>query len=169
MAAVALQGAAVAADGLVDRVAELLAFRFVEEFVHRHQQRRIRPEAQLVVDGRGQLVAGLDLVFRLGFGDISPHLFDDLLAHGAAPPLDGLGYVQAAVPHGQIRHDSKLPDGLLVGPHPGRDHGPDGLAVEAAGPGGDLQAGRQPLEIPFERARRGLIEVVDIEEHLPLG
>ena len=52
---------------------------------------------------------------------------------------------------------------------PGHD---DGAAVgrgEAAVASHDLEAGREPLHVPLPRAGERLVEVVDVEQHLPLG
>ena len=52
---------------------------------------------------------------------------------------------------------------------PGHDHGPAVGRGEAAIAAHDLEAGRQPLDVPLPRAGEGLVEVVDVEQHLPLG
>ena len=44
-----------------------------------------------------------------------------------------------------------------------------GLGGEPVVPAGHDQAGGQPLDIPLERARQGLVEVVDVEYQVPLG
>src|ERR1022692_2662807 len=41
---------------------------------------------------------------------------------------------------------------------------PAGLVLEAVVPGRDGEAGGQPLDVPVERARERLVEVVDIED-----
>ena len=38
----------------------------------------------------------------------------------------------------------------------------------AVGPPGDLDAGRQPLDVPLPGAGHGLVEVVDVEDEMPL-
>ena len=43
------------------------------------------------------------------------------------------------------------------------------LGGEPAVAAGDLEARRQPLDVPLPRARQGLVEVVDVEHQLPLG
>ena len=40
--------------------------------------------------------------------------------------------------------------------------------ADAAGAGGDHQAGGEPVEVPFERARERLVEVPEIEGQVPL-
>jgi hypothetical protein len=43
------------------------------------------------------------------------------------------------------------------------------VVAELLLPGGDGEAGRQPLEVPLERGRQGLVEVVDVEDQAPVG
>ena len=43
------------------------------------------------------------------------------------------------------------------------------LRREPVLPGGDDQAGRQPLDVPLERPGQGLVEVVDVEDQPALG
>ena len=45
-----------------------------------------------------------------------------------------------------------------------RDHGSLGV-VEAAVAGADLEAGGEPLDVPFPRRGEGLVEVVDVHDH----
>ena len=57
----------------------------------------------------------------------------------------------AVLAHG--RHDDVAPRG----------------GFEAAVAPGDLEAGREPLHVPLPWTRQGLVEIVDVEDHLPLG
>ena len=51
----------------------------------------------------------------------------------------------------------------------GQDDRPPLLRVEAAVAAGDGQAGREPLDVPFEGPGQGLVEVVDAEDESPIG
>ena len=43
------------------------------------------------------------------------------------------------------------------------------MAVKVPAAGGHLEASGQALQVPLERPGKGLVEVVDVEEELPLG
>ena len=76
---------------------------------------------------------------------------------------------QVVIPGVQGPHPRGLAHPVPVLGHPGHD---DGTAVgwgEAPVASHDLEAGRQPLDIPFPRARQRLVEVVDVEDHAPVG
>ena len=72
--------------------------------------------------------------------------------------------VQPRVPDVELPHPGPVVHGLPVR-RPDREVG--GLAlglVEAAVSSGDREAGRQPLDVPLERAGQGLVEVVEAED-----
>ena len=69
----------------------------------------------------------------------------------------------------RLRHRGEVPDRLPVRTrHRPVDRLPL-LGVEAAIPAGDGEAGHQPLDVPLERARQRLVEVVDAEHQPPVG
>jgi hypothetical protein len=43
------------------------------------------------------------------------------------------------------------------------------IAIEAARPSGDLEAGDQALDVPLPRARQRLVEVVEVEDQVAVG
>ena len=62
---------------------------------------------------------------------------------------------------------AKRPHALAVGAHGTDDDRPDLLRLERLAARGDLHAGGQPLDVPFERAGQGLVEVVQVEHQVP--
>ncbi len=120
--------------------------------------------------------------------DLVAHLQECLQARAAVR----LGYVLAAAAHGGLGLERVEEAGDLVDIDPGV---PDleeshrgvvrhlgavavrGQACRGAGiavaefliAGGDGKAGRQPLEIPVERGRERLIEIVHVEDQPPVG
>ena len=169
MAAVSSQGAAIVADGVVDRLLQPLRLAVAEQVVNGDEQGRVGQEPDAAVDPGGELCAGLDLVFGLRLGHVSFGVAQDLAPHLAAPALDHLRHVQARVPDLQVGHVGESPDRLPIRLH-GADHdGPSDSGVKAAAARGHLQAGREAFEVPFERARQRLVEVIDVEKHLSFG
>jgi len=76
--------------------------------------------------------------------------------------------VDARVPDGEVRHRGEAANRLPVHPD-GRAHRlSPRLAADAVLAGGDRDARGEPLDVPFERAGKGLVEVVDVEHELPL-
>jgi hypothetical protein len=71
------------------------------------------------------------------------------------------------VPDGQVGHGREVPHGGPVGLADAAHDRTAGLVVEPAIAGGDLEAGRQPLDVPLERAGQGLVEVVQVEDEPP--
>ena len=92
-----------------------------------------------------------------------------LREHGGLVAGDRLVNVHARVEDPQVGLAGEAGHGAAVagraGPHRRLALG-GGEAPVAAG---HLEAGRQALEVPLERARQGLVEVVDVEVHAPLG
>ncbi len=127
-------------------------------------QRRIVDDHAPAVDHPGQGVEGLQ-------AGVAPRPADR--ARDGAP---GPGGAQHAG-HVVDRH-VRVPD--RERPHPGR--APDRAAVrrgaargraalgrgEAVGPPGEHEAGGEALEVPLERARQRLVEVVDVEQERAL-
>lgn len=73
------------------------------------------------------------------------------------------------VPDVQRAHPGELPH-----TQPVRGHArPHRVALlrhgEAVRPSGDREAGREPFDVPFEGAGVRLVEVVDVEDEMPLG
>ena len=94
----------------------------------------------------------------------------DLLLGGCGPPSLHRRRVQTAVPDAEMGHAGELAHGRPVGAHRRRnDLGSLELVVDASMAGRDRQAGGEALDIPFPGAGQRLVEVVDVEDHAPLG
>ena len=142
--------------------------------MNRHDQRWIRHEPQLAVHDVGSLREGAQVVAGPCLGEVIHRLFR-------------LGLAQAFLPHrvvdpGQDRVtvDVVVPD--VESPHLrgaahdraiGRDRRDDDVAsvrtAEAELAPADLEAGGKPLHVPLPGPGKRLVEVVDVEQQLPLG
>ena len=82
-----------------------------------------------------------------------------------APPAveDGLR-VEPGVPDVEVCHRRELGHRLSVRARNPSDDRARRLGRELARPGRDLEARGQPLDVPFERAGHGLVEVVHVED-----
>ena len=92
-----------------------------------------------------------------------------LARHGGLVAGEHLVDVEARVEDLQVALPGEGGHGGAVAGRAGPDHG---LAVgvgEAPVAAGHLEAGRQALDVPLERSRQGLVEVVDVEVQAPLG
>ena len=124
---------------------------------------------RLAVDGRRELRERPQAVLgpRLGQVGLEPLalLPGPVLGHHRGD----LVHVDARVPEVEVRHPGELPDRLPVGlADPAIDRAPL-LGVEPAIASGHREAGDQPLDVPLERARQRLVEVVDAEYQPPVG
>ncbi len=93
----------------------------------------------------------------------------ELVAGLVTPSLGHHPGVEVGVPDVQVPHPGELAHGPAIGAGAPGHHRPAGGIVERPAAGGDLEAGRQALEVPLERAGEGLVEVVDVEDELALG
>ena len=94
---------------------------------------------------------------------------EPLLLHLRLEPGDGVIDVQVRVPHRQERLACELPHRRAVPLDPRQDDLAAGLGREPVLPPGHRQAGRQPLDIPLERAWQSLVEIVDVKDQPPRG
>src|SRR5580700_5185932 len=167
--------APVRAEQLLDERDRVLPFSTrLDQVLDRDDDRRIGDDAQLALDLVGPpgehpgAVAGP----RLGH-----HLLDLLGLRAADPPdpdllanhLEQHPGLEMLVPHVQAPHPGGPAHPAPVFPDPGHDHGAAVLRREAAVTSHDLEARRQPLHVPLPRSREGLVEIVDVEQHPPLG
>jgi hypothetical protein len=104
------------------------------------------------------------------FRTLDLHLAADfLLLHLGADPGHHLFDVDVRIPRLESAHAGRLSDPLPILTDPRHD---DRAPVALAGPSvaaRDLQARGQTLDVPFPWSGQGLVEVVDVEHHLPLG
>ena len=169
MAAVGLQSAPVGAEQSVDFVHDLVAFRRGwNELVDRHDQRGVADDPPLAVDHVGQLLEGVHAVLGARLGDVGLPLLQLLGVDPAGELLERLFDRQARVPDIEVAHAGENGDRLPVGAH-GVEHDLAPLLVrEAELAAADREARRQALYVPLPRARRRLVEVVDVEDQAPL-
>src|SRR5580693_9022873 len=167
--------ASVRAEQLLDQRDRVLPFGTrLDQVLDRDDDRRVGDDAQLTLDlvcSPGEhpgAVAGP----RLGH-----HLLDLLGLCPADPPdpdllahhLEQHSGLEMLVPDVQATHPGGPAHPAPVFPDPGHDHGAAVVRGEAAVTPHDLEARRQALHVPFPRSREGLVEIVDVEQHPPLG
>ncbi len=128
-------------------------------------QRRILLEPDVVAHRVGQLGHGATVGLAERLLHVPLHERPVLLREVVEDLVD----VDAVVPeleHPKFRrgrHD------LAVGAGGGHDQLVAPACREAASAPHDVQAGAQPLDVPLPRPGQGLVEVVDVEDHVALG
>ena len=156
---------------------QVLDLRFEGRLVHllgqqvsdRDQQRRVGDDLGPAVDQMGQLGHFLHAV-------AGPRLGHSLVHHLALPRLHlrvelrpQIVQVRMRIPDVQVGHPGESTHRLPVAGDGGRDDLAAVLAAEPVAAPSHFQAGGQPLDVPFPRAGRRLVEVVDVEDQAPLG
>ena len=91
------------------------------------------------------------------------------LPEQAVEPGPELVDVHLGVPDVQVALAGQLPHDLPVARGRGEHDLPAVLVAEPVLPRGHLQAGRQPLHVPFPGRGQRLVEVVDVEDQPALG
>ena len=130
----------------------------------RDDQRRVADDPALAVDHLGELAERPQAVLGPRLRDV---LLEPLalLARGLpGEALDQVVDVEARVPEVHRPHPGEGAHRLAVGAGGGEIDLAPGLPVEAPVAARDLEAGDEPLEVPLERAGKGLVEVVDAED-----
>jgi len=126
----------------------------------RDPDRRIGGDPRASVRHRGQLgeraAAGAALAFLL---DVDGHL----AAVGRLEVADQAVDVHAVVPDVELGHGPVAADAAAVGLHPRGDGGVGPLRRDPVLPRRHHQAGGEALDVPFEGARQGLVEVAHVE------
>jgi hypothetical protein len=140
-----------------------------KQVAHRNDDGRVALELRAVVPDGGEAVEGTEIVAGAGLGEAAAQPFAAAgleLRGEQGLDLVGLGERVPDVQRGPFREGvHRLP----VGPRGGLDRGPPLPRGEAAVPGGDLDAGQEPLDIPLPRSAQGLVEVIDVEDQAPFG
>ena len=153
----------------MDPVRELGGLVGGQQVGDRHDQGRVGADARLPIDLVGELGQGLHAVLGARLGQLLSGPLEHLVRDGGLVAGKGLVDVQARVEGRQVALAGKAGHGAAVagraGPH--RRFAVGGAKAPVAA--GHLEAGRQALEVPLERAGQGLVEVVDVEVHAPLG
>ena len=144
-------------------------FGLVEDIIDGNQERRVAPELEFAVDHLGQLVPGLQAILGAGVGDCLSQAGQGRPAGVLAPNGQDGRRVELGVPDVELGKPRESTNGFAVGAHRLEDDRPVGGGVEAAASAGDLQAGGQPLDVPFERPGICLVKVIDVEHQIALG
>ena len=85
-----------------------------------------------------------------------------------ADQLEQLAGFQVLVPGLQTAHPGRAAHPVPVLAHAGHDDRAPVRGGEPAVAAQDLEAGREPLDVPLPRTGQRLVEVVDVEQHPPL-
>ena len=134
----------------------------------RDDERGVADDPALAADHRRELREGSHAVLRVRLGHVALEELS-LLATRAWPQERGDRLdVDPGVPELQVRHPGEVPDRLAIRPRHRQIDRPSLLGVEAAIAAGHVEARDEPLDVPFERARQGLVEVVDAEHEPPI-
>ena len=166
MFAIALQRAPVAAD---HPARERLDIAAVGEVLDRHDQRRVADDPRLAIDDRRELAERPQAVLRARLGDVLLHHLAALGARRALKLGEQRLGIDPRVPQIERLHRRETADRLAIRPRHRQIHAAALIGVKAEVASGDREARDQPLEIPFERARQRLVEVVDVEHKPPIG
>ena len=138
-----------------------------QEFLQRHEQRWLAEDACAAIDRFRELGQRLDTVSALRLIDSR---LSALLALGV-DPISDLGQhvldVQMGIPHFEVALACELDHGCAVRGGCGENYLPPLLGGEPVVAPGNGQTGRQPLDVPFERAWVSLVEIVDVEDQSP--
>ncbi len=139
-----------------------------EELGERDDQRRVADDSRLAVDDACELLEGGQAVLGAGLRFVSLRPLDRLRAHLRRQLREDVVDVDARVPEVERWHRGERGHRLAVRPADGEvDRAPPALG-EAAVAAGDREAGDEPLEVPFERPRQRLVEVVRVEHEAPV-
>ena len=120
------------------------------------------------LDLGGEALERAEVVLHLRARHVLGHALGVLGAELVHVLLDQVG-LEPRVPEvdgALLRH---LEHALAVGAHAVQDDRAARRGGEAVVARRDLEAGRQPLDVPLPRARQGLVEVVDVEDEPALG
>ena len=169
------EGAPVGAEQLLDQRSGVLPFRSrLDQVLDRDDDGRVGDDPQLAVDLVCSLGEHPGAVARPRLRDhflkrLALDFADPLDADLLADQLEQHPGFQVVVPGVQAPHPGGLAHPVPVLRDPGHDDGAPVGRGEAAVASHDLEAGREALDVPFPRAGQGLVEIVDVEQHPPLG
>jgi hypothetical protein len=166
--AVGLERASVLHEPVVDPLLAVVDERGFRELAHRHDERRVARDADLVVDALGELRERLEVVLALGLRHRlleAPHL---LGCEPTAGAVDDRLRVDARVPELEIALRSELGHRLAIRADGHACDRVDVLLRELQGAAGEREARGEALHIPLEGAGVRLVEVVHVEDDRPV-
>ena len=140
-----------------------------DELLEARQHRGIVDELGRAVDDPGELGRRLQAVLRRRLVGGATEVLHLLGVRVRAEPLGDVVDVEAGVPDVQRAHPGERPHRLPVGGGRGHHDRAPLLGAEALLSAGDGEAGDEPLDVPLERSREGLVEVVDAEHQATVG
>ena len=164
-----LQATAVHAIALVQPSLDQLSIDVAGEIGNWHQRRRVTHDPVRAIDQVGEPRLRLEAVLALGLGDGALEALDVVAADLAPPAVEDPLCVEPGVPDVEVRHRRELGHRLSVRARNPSDDRARRLRRELPRPGRDLEACGQALDVPFERAGHGLVEVVHVEDHRAIG
>ena len=137
------------------------------QLFERDDQRRVADDlAPPVLNGR-QFRQRLGAVAGAGLSHLGLGLAHRLLGHVRFEPGEGVFDVEAGVPDVQDRHGGEFPHRGAVSRHGRKANPAPFLGAQTVVAACHGHARHQPLDIPLERARQRLVEVVEIEDQPP--
>ena len=166
--AVGAQGAPVGADHPAHELLELGRSDTGDHFLDRDDQRRVARDPGLAVDDLRELRERLQAVLRACLGQVALEPLPLLWGPLPSQRRD-LVDVDAGVPDLEVGHRAERPDRVPVRTRHRPVDRPALFGVEASIPARHGEARHQPLQVPLERARQRLVEVVDAEHKPPIG
>jgi hypothetical protein len=167
--AVSGKRAAVRAEDVLDHLLQPPRLVRGQQLRDRHDQRGIAHDARLAVDDPGQPRERPETVLRPRLRDVALELLAELLARRLPPALEDRTDVEARVPDvegshgGEPAHRRPVLACCLEG---------CGEALAVAEPAlarNHDDARHEPLDVPFPRAWKRLVEVVDVEDEVAVG
>ena len=139
-----------------------------------HDERRVSDDSQLTVDLVGAAAEHAHAVAGACLGDVVLRFRGGLLAELAFAHLFGdlvekLACFEMVVPHIERAFGRGVAHPLAVPAHARHHDGSTVGARVAAVTAHDLETGGQAFDVPFPRTGERFVEVVDVEDQLPLG
>ena len=140
-----------------------------DQLPSRNQQRRIADDPRLAIDLVDEAIERPEAVLLPGLLDVLVHRLH-LLAVGDLGQVAEQGVdVEAGVPDVEVPHRGEVPHRLAVGADRSEDGGAGLLRGEVAIAPGDLEAGREALQVPLPGPGKSLVEVVDVHHQPAVG
>jgi hypothetical protein len=158
----------VGGDDMASRALQLLGVLVAHQLVDSHDQRRIGAYARVPVLSDGELRERASVIFAPGLGHGLVDLADLPVGAVSAQHLGQVLRTRPGVPDGQVALAGELAYRLSILGHCTLNDRLRVFGREITLAPGDGNAGRQPLHIPFPRPRKRLVEVVEVEQQLPL-
>ena len=166
---VSLQGSTVGADQVVDRLQELGRVVRRKQLLDGDDQRRLADDPQLAVDDVRQLGERLQAVLGLGLRNHPLRRLEVLLVEHGLQTRETLLDPRVRVPDLEVAHRGELPHRGSIRAHRVADDLGALLVREPVVATRDGQARGETLHVPFPRSMSRLVEIVDVEQELPLG